>query len=458
MTAALACQRPHEPPPPLPDPQDIPANVDRIATKVLDDTGVPSAVVAAVAGGKVVYAHAYGNARLEPKTPATLQMRYSIGSISKQLTATAVLLLAEDGVLSLDDHVANYLPGLTRSDEITLRQLLSHTSGYPDYWPQDYLILDVQTPTTSQAILDRWAKGPLEFEPGTRYQYSNTNFVIAGVICEQVSGMPLFEFLTDRVFRKLGMTSVANIARDQLTQADAQGYFQRALGPRHPAPPEAPGWTAAAAELAMTAEDLAKWDLSMIEQSILTPASYHQLETEVVLASGAGTRYALGVGVGLTQGHRELRHSGEVSGFVASNLVLPDDKLAVVVLTNQDASSAADQISGRVRDVLLRIAGASQDSDRVVRQILDDLAGHRLDRSKLTANASAYFTGEALDEFAASLAPLGPPERFEPGAVTRRGAMIGRWYKVTYASRSLQISVYETPDGKIEQFLIEEAG
>lgn len=457
--ALAACSRSREAPAPkpLPDPKDIPANIDRIAAKVLEDTGVPSAVVAAVVDGKVAYAHAYGNARLEPKTPATPRMRYSIGSISKQFTAAAVLLLAEDGKLALDDRVSKYVPGLTRGDDISIRQLLSHTSGYPDYAPQDYMVPEWQKPIDAQAILDRWARTALEFEPGTKWQYSNTNFVIAGLICEKVAGTPLVDFLTERVFRRLGMASVTNTDRAKLTEADAQGYFRRALGPLHPAPHEGPGWMYAAGELAMTAEDLATWDIAVMQEAVLSPTSYRQLETEVLLANGAGTRYALGVGIQLTQGHRELKHGGEVSGFVAANLVLPDDRLAVVVLTNQDASPAADKIAQQVRDALLRAASApSVESDRVVRKMIDDLADHRLDRTKLTANANAYFSDAAIEEFAGTLHPLGTPQTVEQTSSSKRGGMIGRRYQAKYAAKTLTISVYETVDGKIEQFLIDE--
>jgi CubicO group peptidase (beta-lactamase class C family) len=457
LCALAACSKSREAPPPPPDPKDIPANIDRIATKILEDTGTPSAVVSAVADGKIVYTHAYGSARLEPKTPATPQMRYSIGSISKQFTAAALLLLAEDGKLTLDDRVSKYVPDLTRGDDISIRQLLSHTSGYPDYAPQDYMVPEWEKPIDAKAILDRWARVPLEFEPGTKWQYSNTNFVIAGLICEKVAGAPLFDFLTERVFKKLGMTSVTNTDRAKLTEADAQGYFRRALGPLHPAPHEGPGWMYAAGELAMTAEDLAKWDISLMQANILSPASYRQLETEVVLANGAGTGYALGVGIGLTQGRRELRHGGEVSGFVSSNRVLPDDRIAVAVLTNQDASGAADRIASQVRDALLRAASApSVESDRVVRKMLEDLAEHRLDRAKLTANASAYFTDAAIDEFASTLHPLGTPQTVEQVTSNKRGGMLQRRYRAKYAGKALTISVYETGDGKLEQFLIDE--
>src|ERR1035438_2059302 len=117
--------------------------------------------------------------------PAVPTMRYSVGSISKQFTATAVLLLAEQGKLTLDDPVSRFVPNLTRGSEVTIRQLLSHTSGYQDYWPQDYVPPFMLQAITADKILDQWARKPLDFDPGTEWQYSNTNFVIAGLIVEK---------------------------------------------------------------------------------------------------------------------------------------------------------------------------------------------------------------------------------------------------------------------------------
>ena len=182
--------------------------IDRIAAQVLEQRGVPSASVAVVKGGKIVYTHAYGKAHLAPDVAATPAMRYSIGSVSKQFTAAAILILQEQGKLSLDDAVGKYVPGLTRGDEVTIRQILSHTSGYQDYWPEDYLMTPMMKPETAQQILDTWAKKPLDFEPGTKWQYSNTNFVIAGEIVEKISGQKLMEFLGEHIFHPLGMKSV----------------------------------------------------------------------------------------------------------------------------------------------------------------------------------------------------------------------------------------------------------
>src|ERR1035441_6262560 len=282
--------------------------VDRIAGQVLEQTGVPSASVAVVKGGKLAYAHAYGKARLEPPVAATPDMRYSIGSISKQFTAAAILLLQEDGKLSIDDAVGKYVPGLTRGNEVTIRQILSHTSGYQDYWPEDYVMTPMLQPETAQQILDTWAKKPLDFDPGTEWQYSNPTFVIAGRIVEFVSGEPLFQFLTESIFRPLGMTSVWNSDANQLMPPDATAYYRHALGPLRPAPKEGAGWMFAAGELAMTAHDLALWDESLIAQSLLKAESYKAMFTEVKLKDGKGTEYGLGVDVRDRDGHRSIEH------------------------------------------------------------------------------------------------------------------------------------------------------
>src|SRR5437867_5874688 len=189
-------------------PTDLPTKIDKIVADALARTGVPSASVAVVKNSTIVYVKAYGDARLEPRTPASPARRYSIGSISKQFTAAAILLLQEQGKLSLDDKVAKFIPSLTRANEITIRQLLSHTSGYQDYWPQDYVMPMMFEPITATRILDMWARKALDFEPGTRWQYSNTNFVIAGLIVERAGGEPLLDVLRAKVITTLGMTSV----------------------------------------------------------------------------------------------------------------------------------------------------------------------------------------------------------------------------------------------------------
>ena len=292
--------------------------IDAAVTDVLASSGAPSASVAVVQDGRLVYEKAYGSARVgPPAVPATSAMRYSIGSISKQFTSAALLLLAEEGKLSLDDRVSKWFPELTRANEITIRQLLSMTSGYQDFWPQDYVMPPMLKDTTPAAIMKGWAQKPLDFEPGTRWQYSNTNYVIAGQIVERVSGQPLLAFLRARVFAPLQMTSVVDTDQAALGAGDPMRYQRFALGPPREAPKEGKGWMSAAGELAMTAADLARWDISVMNRAVLKPQSYKELEREVLLTSGAPTGYGLGVTVAVTGGRRQISHGGEVSGFTA---------------------------------------------------------------------------------------------------------------------------------------------
>jgi CubicO group peptidase (beta-lactamase class C family) len=411
--------------------------------------------VVIVKNGQVAYVTAYGEAKLEPKTPASPAMRYSIGSISKQFTAAAILLLQEQGKLSLDDKVSKYIPDLTRANEVSIRQLLSHTSGYQDYWPQDYVMPMMLQPVTAQKILDLWAKKSLDFDPGSKWQYSNTNYVIAGVIIEKASGKPLLDFMQENIFVPLGMKSVASMDVTKVSASDPVGYLRYALGPLRPAPKEGAGWLFAAGELAMTAEDLAKWDIAMMDQKLLKPASYREFEREVQLNNGLGTRYALGLSVAMEGGHRAVSHGGEVSGFTAENVVLPDDRVAVVVLTNQDAVSASGDIAHGILPLLFESSDpATPQKTEQARKIFAGLQKGTVERGLFTDNANAYFSEAALKDFAAGLAPLGAPQEFVQTRQGLRGGMTLRVYRVKFADKTLRAWTYEMPDGKLEQYQI----
>jgi D-alanyl-D-alanine carboxypeptidase len=432
---------------------DVRSQMDAAASKILATTGVPSASIAVVKDGRIAYIQTYGEARLEPRTPVKPSMRYGIGSISKQFTAVALLLLQEQGKLSLDDHVAKYFPNLTRANEVTLRQLLTHTSGYQDDWPQDYVMPNMLKPTTAEKIMDTWARKPLDFEPGTKWQYSNTGFTIGGAIIAKVTGQPYFDFLREHIFSPLNMTSVVDFDQHGLTDSDPIGYLRYGLGPARVAPIEGPGWMYAAGELAMTAEDLAKWDIALIERKVMSPASYKQFETETVLAAGVGTQYGLGVFVRSDSGRRVLTHGGEVSGFTATNTVYPDDRVAVVVLTNQDAASASGDIAKKLATLALQDADTARKREQA-RQIFSGLQRGTINRSLFTDNCNSYFSEQALKDFASSLGPLGAPKDFTQTNQALRGGMMLRVYQIKFDQQTLRAWTYEMPDGKLEQYQV----
>ncbi len=437
-----------------PDAPELSARVAGIAREVLAATGTPAASIAIVRDGRIVLAEAYGDAQAEPRVPARPEQRFGIGSVSKQFTAAAVLLLAEEKKLSLDDPVSKFVPGLERGKDVRVRDLLAHVSGYRDYWPQDYVPRTMLEDIRPADLLERWARPGLDFEPGAQWQYSNTGYTAAGLIVEHVAGEPLFEFLRKRVFVPLGMDRVADFD-GRRPDGDARGYTRYGFGPIRPAPLEGRGWLFAMGSLAMPASDLARWDLAVMDRKLLAASSWAEMETEVRLASGLGTKYGLGLALGKVGSHRELSHDGEISGFLSVNRIFPNDRAAVAVLTNDDVGDAAAAIADRIVPLLFaEDAGKKADSEARARRVLEDLRRGRIDRALLSENASAYFSDEALADYAASLAKLGPPKALEQTSRSSRGGLTTHRFSVTTKKRTYQVVERDLPDGRIEQFIV----
>ncbi|MEO7240888.1 MAG: serine hydrolase domain-containing protein [Sphingomicrobium sp.] len=432
------------------------AAVDRLVATTLADTGIPSASIAIVRDGRIVLTKAYGKAS-EAIAQARPDLRYQIASNSKQFTAMGLLLLEDEGKLSLDDPVAKWLPGISGGDRITIRQLLSHTSGLQDFWPQDYSFKAMERPATPQSIVDRWAKKPLDYPPGTRWQYSNTGYVVAGMILEKAAGEPLLTFLRRKIFAPLGMDPVD--IDDSNTLAFPAGYHRAALGPVRLATPAADGWLWAAGELSMTAEDLAKWDIARLDRTLIPADDWAEQERPVVLTDGTTTGYGLGVSSGVERNRRFINHGGESVGFLSQNTLYPDSRAAIVVFTNADFSGATDTlIEGIEKIVLAGSATAIAETDRLddVRAFYAALTAGRLDRNQLTDNLSYYFQPTTLGDYRASLAPLGTPKI----AITRpprlRGGFINRNFTLTFPGKTLTLITYAEPGahGRWEQFMI----
>lgn len=434
--------------------------IDELVTKTLAETAVPSAQIAVVRDGKIILSKAYGKAS-EAIPASRTSLPYQIASNSKQFTAMAMLLLEDEGKLSLDDKVSKYLPGISGGDRIALRQLVSHTSGLQDYWPQDYSFEAMSRPVTPQGILDIWAKKPLDFQPGEQWQYSNTGFVVAGLIIEKVSGEPLMEFLQRRIFRPLGMTSVRN-QDDSIGPAFPQGYGRYALGPVRPVTPAARGWLYAAGELSMTAQDLAKWDVARLNRALLPAEDWEAQEKPVLLNDGTPTNYGLGVFIRESNGRRVINHGGESVGFLSVNNVYPEEKAAVVVLTNSWSGPAYGVIARGIANIILPpttppVDAKAEAAVKRARFVFDQLRAGKLDRSLLTKNANYYFTKQALSDFQSSLAPLGEPISFESdGPPVHRGGFVIQGYTIKYPGRTLDLSTFYEPgpSGRIEQFLV----
>ncbi|MEO7276488.1 MAG: serine hydrolase domain-containing protein [Sphingomicrobium sp.] len=437
-------------------PADV-ARIDRLVAKTLAETGVPSAEIAIVRNGRLVLDKAYGKAN--EGLPARADLPYQIASNSKQFTAMALLLLRDEGKLSLDDHVSKFVPGITDGDRITIRQLLSHTSGLQDFWPQDYMFAEMTEPTTPQHIVDKWAKKPLDFEPGTRWQYSNTGYVVAGMIAEKVSGERLLAYLQRKVFAPLGMRALNQ--DDTNTSNFPAGYHRYALGPVRIAQPPATGWLYAAGELSMTAADLAKWDIARLDRALIPARDWDEQEAPVLRADGRTNGYGLGVDNHYARERHVIDHGGEAVGFLTQNTVYPDSRDAIVVFTNADFSGAMGTITSGIEKIVLSSPepALGDEGDRLadVRAIYAGLAAGKVDRGKLTAHLGEYFDATVLRDYRSSLAPLGRPLSIEaPRPPSLRGGFVNRNFTIKFAKKTLTLVTYAEPgaNGRFEQFMI----
>jgi D-alanyl-D-alanine carboxypeptidase len=251
------------------------------------------------------------------------------------------------------------------------------------------------------------------------------------------------------------MQSPIDVDAQPWSVSDPLGYTRFALGSPRVAVPEGSKWIFAAGELAMTPSDMALWDISLMNGTILKPELLKELTTEVHLKNGVATGYALGLGIGNQNGKRIWAHGGGTSGFISSNTTYPDDHIAITVFTNQD-DPAAQEIARELKRALFAINPDPTAAKTLasVKTVYDQLANGHLDRSLLTSDANAYFTAQALRDYADSLKPLGAPTDFEETSATLRGGMSYRYYHVKTPSKALTISCFIASDGKLDQFLV----
>jgi CubicO group peptidase (beta-lactamase class C family) len=416
--------------------------IDAAVTATLQAAGVPGASIAVVKDGRLAYAQAYGYAEL-PDRKATPSMAFAIGSVSKQFTASLILLLAQDGKLSLDDKVGRFLPSLSGAQQATLRQVLSHTAGYEDYAPEDYTTPPMTKPTTPEAIAAEWGRKKLDFTPGTAWQYSNTGYTIAALIAQKAGGAPFFDQLRTRILTPLHLRSAVDYDAHGIPPGGPVGYQRYALGPPRPAHLDQPGWSFGSGELAMTASDLATWDISL-------------METPVRLAGGTDTAYGLGVHLRVAGTHHGIEHTGEETGFTAYNEVFPAEHEAVAVLVNEDATPASAVIGRQIEAIAFGIpqaAPADRSEARLVR-MLAGLANGHIDAAQLNANAQFYFSPAALADYRKSLSALGPLVGITELEHEARGGMVFHLYIADYLKRRVEVTTYELPDGRLGQLLV----
>jgi D-alanyl-D-alanine carboxypeptidase len=311
--------------------------IDEFVNKQMQQHRIPGLALTVLQKGKSVKTAGYGLANLEGSVPVTPETVFEIGSVTKQFTAAAILLLAQDGKLSVEDKISRYLTNTPSTwQDTSIAHLLSHTSGLKSYTGLEGF--ELRRHLTQTQFIAAIGILPLEFKPGESWKYCNTGFNLLGYIVENVSGKGYWDFLSERILRPLGMNATTNRLPALIIPHRAAGYEQT----NHV-------WinrdydltdVFSAGALVSTVGDLAKWNSALDGDRLLTAASTKQMWTPVNLNNGKPTKYGFGWFIDSVQGHRNIGHGGSTSGFSASIQRFPDDKLAVIVLTNTDEQVA----------------------------------------------------------------------------------------------------------------------
>ena len=321
--------------------QTAPAAATAAFDKVLKDSFAadkPGAAVIVVKDGRTVFRKALGLADMELGVPLQPDMVFRLGSITKQFTAVSILILAEEGKLSLQDPIEKFLPGYpTQGYVITVEHLLTHTSGIQSYTAiPGWMTSKILAPMTVTELVDGFKKEPMQFAPGEKYAYNNSAFVILGAIIEKVSGKTYEAFVKERIFQPLGMTSSYYGSTEPIIPKRVPGYTAdgdqvRNAGYLSMTQPYSAG------SLSSTVDDLARWDASLYTEKILKKASLDKAWTSYVLKSGEATNYGYGWGLSKVRGRRSIAHGGGIFGFSTYALRLPEDRVYVAVLSNSDS-------------------------------------------------------------------------------------------------------------------------
>jgi CubicO group peptidase (beta-lactamase class C family) len=308
------------------------AAVDVLARQQMQQYGIPAMTVALAKQGTILYTQAYGVSSLASQTPAQPSTIFEIGSITKQFTAALILQLVEQGKLQVDDSMASYLPQYGFPSTITIRMLLNHTSGLADFtnFPQlgDWVKLGVPEATVLQAV----SKAGLQFQPGTQYSYSNSNFFALGTIIEDLTNQSYAANLRQYIFQPLSLSSTYY----ELPPADfaATGYTNNGSG-LVPAIVWDRSAAFAAGALSSNVYDLVTWDNALISGRVVTATSFQQMMTPNGFdIDSEGDSYGFGLAIGKYNGRQVIWHAGQIGGFYTENVVFPDDGFTLVVLTS----------------------------------------------------------------------------------------------------------------------------
>jgi D-alanyl-D-alanine carboxypeptidase len=453
---------------PAPKPQllDLPTTlkVEKIVRTAMRDARIPGVSVAIVRDNAVVFLGGYGYRDIATRVRVDNNTIFRFGSVTKEFTATIAMALVEQHELATGARLSTWLPNLPHGDEIRLSDLLGQTSGYLDYYPLDYTDDEMATPRSVDSIVNEYANAPLTMAPNTRWEYSNTNYTIAGAILEKVSGESASQLLQRYVTGPAMLRTLFFDEPYRQLPDRATGYNSWWTEPPHQDTAEAPQWLNTAASLAGTAFDLATFDIALMQHRLIRETSFTEMTTARTLQNGKSTNYGYGLGIFTFDGHRIVAHGGNVVGFASNNRLAPDDNTAVVVLTNC-YEAPAGAISRRIMALLLAPNATPAPSSspsgkttgpevRLVRSWLEQLRNGTLPDRGMTADFRHLMNAQNRARAQAALKNLGPTTGVYLDDPFQRGGLDVFGGTVTFANGTRSVDVYQAPNGDIAEIFL----
>lgn len=401
--------------------QDLGAQIDAMIAPYYKPNA-PGATVLVTRDGKTVLRKGYGMANIDARLAMQPDAVMRIGSITKQFTAVAIMLLVDEGKLAVTDPINKFLPGYPmQGKNITIEHLLTHTAGIPNYTSKPGFRDTHERDVTVQQMIDSFKNDPLEFEPGTRYAYSNSGYFLLGAVIEKLSGQPYAKFIEQRIFVPLGMKRTAYEGHERTAGMRAIGYSKSLLG-LSPTRPISMTQPYSAGAIVSTVDDLSLWYDAIAAGKLLSPASWARVHSTYKLADGNPTYYGYGWNVSTLRGLPSYAHGGNINGYSAYALALPREKVFVAVLTNTDsgavnlpmvANKAAAIAAGKPYEARKAILVPAAALDAAAGQYQMTPTMHRTIRRD-GSNLSMERPGRP----AITLYPFSPTEFFTPEATT----------------------------------------
>jgi CubicO group peptidase (beta-lactamase class C family) len=441
--------------------------IDQFVTKSMQDRKIPGVQVGVYSRGQVLLAKGYGMSDVELSVPVKPETVFQSGSVGKQFVSAAIMMLVEEGKINLDDSITKYFPNAPATwKPILVKNLLSHTSGLAEYESPErigpngpfYLRLDF----TEDQLVEKVEALPIDFQVGEKWDYRNTNYLLLGIMIHKVTGKPYADFLQERIFKPLGMTSTRLISEADIIPNRASGYEL------HHGELKNQEWVSptfdstADGALYFNVLDLAKWDAALYGTTLLKQSSLDRMWTVYPLNDGKPNpaNYGFGWMIDNRNGHRSTEHGGAWQGFTCFILRYPDDNLSVAVLTNLQGGgpgAIAKVVAGLINPALMppKLEAIQDDQPALaesMKKLLGKLAAGEDVRSDLSTEMAAALTPDEAKDVQSELKPVWPPDSVVLVKRKQLGDMLGSVYRIRKGDHALLITYGLDKNGKVALF------